>query len=187
MKNVYMTPLNYTNFAGDKKSTKLHFHLTPREFADWMIDHKAEADLLNESFASMSERMQEDPEGQLTEAQKLSMLRLVRILCEISYGKPSDDGEVFDKTELKQFIHSAKYDAFRLFLFQNPKEMQTFMDTILNEEVVAEFAKNVQAMEQANQNEEAPAQQPKLQAVESKDPTQMSREELLEAMRNKNQ
>lgn len=181
IQNMYMTPLNYTNFAGAKKSTKLHFHITPVEFADWMMDNKAEADKMLEALSGMEEAMEANPNGEATEAQKLTMLRLIRTLAEISYGKPSDDGEVFDKSETEKFRYSAAYAAFRMFLFENQKEMLAFFQTLLNEDVIKEFSSRIAA------SAGDPAQ-PQLQSVPAeKDPSLMTREELLEAMKKRNQ
>lgn len=183
MKNTYMTPLRYKNFDGVEKDTKLHFHLTPREFSDWMIDNYAEANEMMEAFSSIVPAMENDPNGEMTTEQKLTMLKLVKILAELSYGKPSDDGEVFDKSGIQRFIYSAAYDAFRLFLFQNQKELVKFVETILNEEVISEFMSTLPKDEEDG-NDESPA----LKSVpEAKDPKDMTHEELVEAMRIKNQ
>lgn len=171
MQNMYMTPLSYTNFSGVKKQTTLHFHITPRELTDWMVEHKALADELLEAFSDMQEEMAANPDGEATERQKLSMLRLVKILAEVSYGKPVDGGEVFDKSEAESFKFSAKYDAFRVFLFERPKELETFINTIMNNEVLAEFNARVNGGEA-----EAPAQ---LQPAGKNIP----REELLRLMK----
>lgn len=187
MKNTYMTPLNYVNFNGIKKSTKLHFHVTPREFTDWMIDNPDKAERLNEAFSDFTTQVEENPNGEASTEQKLSMLKLVRVLAEIGYGKPSDDGEFFDKSTTDKFAYSAAYDAFRIFLFENPKELVTFLQTLLNEEVVSEFSGRMQAAEA----DSVAGSEPALKGITGgdaleKDPKDMSREELLEAMRRKN-
>lgn len=140
MKNTYMTPLQYENFNGAKKTVKLFFHLTPREFADWMISNGEEADKFERDFTEMQEQMQDDPDGEPSTEQKRTMLRLVKVIAELSQGIPSDDGEFFDKTSNKKFIYSAAYDAFRLFLFEHPKELEEFIKSLLNEDVISEFS-----------------------------------------------
>jgi hypothetical protein len=179
MQNMYMTPLRYKNFAGVEKTTRLHFHITPREFMDWAMDHPTEANDLIETLSAMTT---DESIEEATTDQKYAMLRLVRTLAELGYGKPSDDGEHFFHDE--RFKHSAAYDAFRLFLFENPKEFVAFNETLLNEEVIKEFGERVAAFGGSN-DEEKPAQ-PSLTAVK-KDPKDMSREELLEAMQRRNQ
>lgn len=185
MQNMYMTPLRYKNFAGVEKTTKLHFHLTPREFADWMIDNKAEAERLAWTFEEMLPQIEGDLAGTATTEQKMALLQLVRVIAELSYGKPSEDGEFFDKSETKKFAYSAAYDAFRIFLFENPKELVSFIETILNEQVVSEFGKRMERVSQGAEQQDA--QPPALKSVNTqKDPQEMTREELLEAMKSKN-
>jgi len=178
MQNVYMTPLKYKNFAGQERTTKLHFHITPREFADWMIDNPDEADSLSNSFSEVQQGNTETlTAGDATTQQKLAMLRLVRVLAELGYGKPSEDGEIFDKSENKKFKYSAAYDAFRLFLFENPKEFVSFITTLLNEEVINEFSTRMQ-IGAASAEEQAEQEQPAGQ----KNYDGMTREELVAAM-----
>lgn len=188
MQNMYSTPLRYTNFNGVEKHTTLHFHLTPREFTDWAIDNMEEANRMTEAFADLPEQIEQNP-GLATTEQKITMLQMIRLLAELSYGKPSEDGEYFDKSD-KKFAHSAAYDAFRLFLFQNGKELTTFIETILNKDVLKAFTEQIQAS--AQEGEGATNAQPQkgqlLQSVPAgKDPKDMSREELLEAMKLRNQ
>lgn len=182
MQNVYMTPLRYTNFNGVEKTTKLHFHLTPRELTDWMVDNKDDADKLVAAFSEMQPVMESNPEGEATTEQKLTMLKLVRILAELSYGKPSEDGEHFDKSDIKKFNHSAAYDGFRMFLFQNPKELVSFIETILNEQVISEFSSR---LAEANENGQ-PAQLQSVPTNGPKDPKDMTHEELVAAMQARN-
>jgi len=182
MQNVYMTPLKYKNFAGQDRTTQLHFHITPREFADWMIDNPDEADSLTRSFAEVNDNTESLTAGDATTQQKLAMLRLVRVLAELGYGRPSDDGEFFDKSDTKKFAYSAAYDAFRLFLFENPKEFVSFINTLLNEQVINEFASRMQTVAAVTEEGE---QNP--QPVEGqKNFDGMTREELLAAMQARN-
>lgn len=151
MKNMYQTPIRYTNFAGKERNTTLYFHLTPRELADWMVDNLDEA----LRFKAGLEEMDVDAaEGDATIKQKTTMLMLVRTLAEISNGTPSEDGEYFDKSEIKKFIHSAAYDAFRVFLFEKPKELKQFVETLMDEQATREFAKALDAAVENQQKDE---------------------------------
>jgi len=185
MQNVYMTPLKYKNFAGQDRTTKLHFHITPREFADWMIDNPDEAESLTNSFAEVQQDNTETlVAADATTQQKLAMLRLVRVLAELGYGKPSEDGEYFDKSDNKKFAYSAAYDAFRLFLFENPKEFVSFITTMLNEQVINEFSTRMQTVAAST------AEQQDGEQAQPAGPTNydgMTREELVAAMQKRNQ
>lgn len=182
MKNVYMTPLNYENFNGVKKSVRLHFHVTPREFADWMLAHPEESELFQREFELLQEAVDANPEGNATKSQIYTMLRIVKVLAEIGYGTPSDDGEYFDKSETSKFAYSAAYEAFRLMLFEKPKELQTFITTLLNDDVIGEFTTAINSA--SAELVELP--QPKNPDGE-KSPQEMSHEELLAAYQAKNQ
>jgi hypothetical protein len=187
MQNVYSTPLRYKNFNGVERTTTLHFHLTPREFTDWGIDHMAEANRLMEAFAEMPEDMGKNPAAEMSTEQKVAVLQMIRTLAELSYGKPTEDGEVFDKSD-KTFPYSAKYDAFRLFLFEHPNELNTFLETLLNKEVLDEFSEKLGAANAtAQQNGEQNGPQPARTLTPAKDPKDMTHEELLEAYKSKNQ
>lgn len=140
MKNLYSTPLRYKNFAGVEKNVTLYFHLTPRELADWMLENMDVAERVRRALGEIDvENLDEDADA--TTEQKSAMLSLVRVLAELSNGHPSDDNEYFDKSGLGKFVHSAAYDAFRLFLFEHPKELRTFIETLLPEESVMEFTR----------------------------------------------
>lgn len=143
MKNVYVKDVSYENFAGEEKSQKLHFHITPREFADWMIDHPAESDRLQMVFIQLETEMAGKAEkGLISREVMMEMMKLVRLLAELSYGTPSADNEYFSRPSSGyKFSESAAYDAFRIWLFEHPEEIEQFINTILNPQVVEEFAK----------------------------------------------
>lgn len=174
MDNVYMTPLKYKNFSGQERSTKLYFHLTPREFTDWMIENRSEARQLKNDFDEMQDQLEHPEETMASEGQILAMLRFVRVVAELSYGKPSDDGEIFDKSGLKDFIYSAAYDAFRMFLFEHMNEMVKFIQTLFNEDVVKEFSAQMARLQAEEPKTESSS--PALAAVPDKE---ISDEELL--------
>lgn len=169
MLNTYSTPLRYKNFNGVEKNTTLHFHLTPRELTDWMVENMEKTERIQRIMGDIEQDNVLDPNAEATTEQKSAMLALVRILAELSNGVPTEDGEYFDKSNLDRFIHSAAYDAFRLFLFQNPKELKHFIETLLPEESVREFAS---VLHEASTDAE-------VQAVEQKKPRDRTREELL--------
>lgn len=184
MKNMYMTPLNYENFNGAKKSTKLHFHVTPREFVDWMLEHPDTAAEFQREFEGVQDAIEGQP-GEATQGQIRTMLRFVKVLAEIGYGEPSDDGEYFDKSQTAKFAHSAAYEGFRLFLFEKPKELSTFISTLLNEDVLNEFSATMQSGTAEMQELPQPAENGGGNSPTVKDVDSMTPEELREALRNR--
>lgn len=186
MQNVYSTPLKYTNFNGVTRMTKLHFHLTPREFVDWMLEDREKADKLMSDFQRVrgdivdeNGNIKEEADANFSSEDIRIMLRMVKVLAELSYGVPSDDGEHFDKSGLQKFIYSAAYDGFRMFLFENPKELEAFFNGVLNEEVVSEFGKRMAEIEADQEDEPSKSALP----ISDKKPQEMTRSELEAAFR----
>lgn len=167
-KNRYMTPLRYTNGNGVTRNVKLYFELAPVELADWTIDHPFEANELASSLREMRE-IHEEESRDLTPDEIQTMLGVIRVLAQISAGKPSEDGEYFLKDP--NWISSYAYRQFRVLLLTNPNEANQFMTTLLDSDVMDEFNK---ALAKTNEeNAEKPAGDPK----KSGDISQMSQEE----------
>lgn len=174
MKNVYTKKISYENFLGEPREMTLHFHLTPREFSDWMLNNMNEAIALQVAFEKMAGLGEKDA----VSPENMTVIHgLVKLLAEMSYGVPSEDGEYFDKTEAKKFTSSAAYDEFRLWLFMNPSEVEKFVNTVLNPEVIDEFVKKT--AKQTGVSEE------KLQELSSKKLSDLSPEELMALYKQK--
>lgn len=174
MKNVYIKKISYENFLGEPKETTLHFHLTPREFSDWMLNNMNEAIALQVAF----EKMAGLGAGDAVSPQNMTTIHgLVKLLAEMSYGVPSDDGEYFDKSDAKKFTTSAAYDEFRLWLFTNPSEVEKFINTVLNPEVIDEFVKK--ATKESGVSEED------LKELGNKKLTELTPEELMALYKKK--
>lgn len=168
MKHVYTKSFEYENFSGLKKRALVHFHLTGREFVDWMTTNMDMARDLYQQLAGLDGK---DPQKSMTMDDLASTLNLVKTICEISYGMPSEDGDYFDKRGVDKFLQSAAYDAFREMLFQEPGELETFLSTVINPEVLKALSK---------MDFGAGATK-----VEDKDIKDLSREELVELMRER--
>jgi len=168
MKHVYTKSFEYENFSGLKKRALVHFHLTGREFVDWMTKNM---DTAKDLYLQLSGLEGKDPKKSMTMDDLASTLNLVKTICEISYGVPSEDGDYFDKRGVDKFLQSAAYDAFREMLFQEPGELEKFLSTVINPEVLKALSKmdfGAGAIEAQVQDE-----------VKEKALTELSREELL--------
>lgn len=141
MKNVYTTEVSYENLAGEEKTQTLHFHITPREFADWMIDNMEEATRMEAVFRDLAKL---DESKQATPETLMEIMKVIRLLAELSYGVPSVDGEAFTRPNRGyKFTESAAYDAFRIRLFESMDELEKFANTIMNPKVIEEFTKKL--------------------------------------------
>lgn len=164
MKNMYTKSFEYENFSGVKKRALVHFHLTGREFVDWMTKNM---DTAKELWQQLTGLEGKDPQKTMTMDDLASVLNLVKTICEISYGVPSEEGDYFDKRGADKFLQSAAYDQFREMLFQNPEELKSFLSTVVNPDVLKALSKmDFGATEVSAEIEEKPLRE-------------LSREELL--------
>lgn len=138
MTNRYMTPLEYKDGNGNKVRTKLYFELDPVELADWTFENPFDA---NELVASMVElkEIEKEESRNLTQDEIRTMLGVIKLLARISAGRPTEDGLYFLKDP--NWTSSYAYREFRTFLMTHPKETETFLTTLLDNEVMAEFTK----------------------------------------------
>lgn len=165
----YMTPLGYTDGNGQKRTTKLYFELDPIELTDWTFEHPFEANELRASLMELREIEKEDSRD-LTQDEIRTMLGVIKLLAQLSAGRPTEDGEYFLKDP--NWTSSYAYRGFRQFLMTNPKEVQTFLTTLLDNSAMEEFTR---ALQVANDKIDAE------QATRSSD----SDEETIEKMRAK--
>lgn len=138
MTNRYMTPLEYKDGNGNKVRTKLYFELDPIELTDWTFENPFEANELQASMIELKEIEKEDSRN-LTQDEIRTMLGVIKLLASISAGRPTDDGQYFIKDS--NWTSSYAYRGFRTFLLTNPKEVQQFLTTLLNNDVMEEFTK----------------------------------------------
>jgi hypothetical protein len=153
MTNRYMTPLKYKDGNGNQRNTKVYFELDPVELADWTFEHPFEANELRASLIELRE-IEKEESRDLTQEEIRTMLGVIKLLAQIAAGRPTDDGEYFLKDP--NWTSSYAYRGFRQFLLMNPKEVQTFLTTLLNNKVMEEFTK---ALDESNQKIEAEAAQ----------------------------
>lgn len=144
MTNRYSTPLKYKDGNGKDRMTKLYFELDPIELTDWTIENPFEA---NEFRASLIElrSIEEEDSRDMTQDEIRTMLGVIKLLSQLSAGRPTEDGEYFLKDP--NWTSSYAYRGFRLFLMTNPKEVQEFLKSLLDNDTMLTFTK---ALEEAN-------------------------------------
>lgn len=151
MTNRYMTPIKYKDGNQKERTAKLYFELDPIELLDWTFEHPFEANELLASLIELQE-IEKQESRDLTQDEIRTMLGMIKILSELSAGRPTDDGEYFVKDP--NWTSSYKYRGFREFLMTNPKEVEQFLTQLLDNNVMEEFA---DAITKANSNLEAEA------------------------------
>lgn len=148
MTNRYSTPLKYKDGNGKDRMTKLYFELDPVELTDWTLEHPFEANELRASMIELRDIEREDSRD-LTQDEIRTMLGVIKLLAQLSAGRPTDDGEYFLKD--LNWTSSYAYRGFRIFLMTNPKEVRQFLSTLLDNDTMATFTT---ALEEANEKME---------------------------------
>jgi hypothetical protein len=173
--------ITFEDFDENPAVETLYFNITKTEIGEHL-------DLV-ESFEDLK-KMFEGEKRELSTKEVERILKFVKTLMRLSYGIRSEDGKSFAKSDeiWTKFTQTAAYDAFTFSLFENPNEANDFMIGIFPKDLIAA------AQTQMNATEIVELPQPKLDIApspdptlgkKSKDPKDMSREELIEAMREK--
>ena len=132
----YMTPLKYTDGNGKTRTTKVYFELDPIELVDWTFENPYQAAELRDSLSELEEIEREDSRD-LTQPEIRMMLGVIKLLSQISAGKPDDSGDYFHKDP--SWTSSYAYRAFRVLLLTNAKETETFLKTLLDNDTMEKF------------------------------------------------
>ena len=168
----YYTPLKYRDGNGKEKHAKLHFELDPVELTDWIFENPFEANELQASLQDLAEWEKEESRD-LTPEEIRVMLGVIKLIAQISAGRPTEDGEYFLKDP--NWTSSYAYRGFRTFLLTNPNEVSQFLKTLLDNDVMEQFTG---ALQTANEKME--------QEVSSEKPASSdSGDETIEKMRAK--
>lgn len=174
--------ISYTDFDDKPQVEDLYFNLTKTELMDNLH--------LTSRFESVQKMLDGGEKRELSEIEIKEILDLVKLIMQLSYGVRSADGRRFAKSEdiWTEFTQTMAYDTYLLSLFQDPNRAISFivgiMPSDLRDQAQAEMRKRG-------------AETPFLETVNSdvpvapvnttKNPMEMSREELLEAMREATQ
>lgn len=187
--------IEFEDYNGDQTSETLYFNLNKTE----LIEMEALRPRLDAWLKSIGGTPRD-----LTPAESLEMLHIIKIIIERSYGVRSADGKRFEKTPeiFREFTQTAAYDAFIFWLIEDPDRANTFMEGVLPKDIAANSrastAATVVSLPSADQNknektfadytpkelEELP--QEEFERIVGRDPSKMSREQLQAAFRRKN-
>ena len=150
--------ITYESYNGETITEDLYFNLTKLE-------------LLKEDI-EQNGNFQENVERLTKENNVKEVYNIFKNIVLKAYGVKSEDGKRFIKNEgLRQDLQSSPaLSELILSFLENPEEGAKFIEEILPSKLV----------------EEAKKEQEKNKELTEKDPVNMTREELLEAMRNKN-
>lgn len=121
--------VQYMDFNDVNQTENLYFNVSKSELTDHL-------DLVDE--VEMLQAMLEGEPRSLTSVEVRMLLDLVKKLIKMSYGRRSEDGSRFRKSEeiWEDFTSSAAYDAFLMSLFENPEEAVSFIVGIMPRDLI---------------------------------------------------
>lgn len=148
--------VTYTDLNGEEATDVLYFHLSKAD----LIQLRVEA---GPDLAETMKKISETEEGQ-------EIWKLFKKILKLSYGKKSEDGRRFIKTDelYAEFESSEAYSELIMDLFTNPESAAEFMNGIIPQDLDEDLAK---IAARNGTPEAAPAVTP--------DPQRLSREEVL--------
>lgn len=181
--------VKYTDFNGEDASEILYFNITKTEWMS-MLD-------LQPRLESWLEKAKADGDDNrnLTPAEILEMVEIIKYLIEKSYGIRGDDGKKFQKSTAiyDDFKSMAVYDEFVFGLFLEPQRAVDFMVAITPKDLPDVEGGVMQALQRNEEVVELPEPEDTRPPwiKEDREPTQrelanMSKEDLLAVFAKKN-
>ena len=140
-KTRYSTTLTYENGKRQKVTKNLVFELDPLEFLDWSINNRFSANELQSGLEDIRNAGLEKLDRDLRPDEIATLLNIIKVLVDLSAGKPDDDGEYFVKDP--NWTSSYAYRGFRRFLLENPVEMNKFTSSLLDNDVMEKFTASI--------------------------------------------
>lgn len=118
--------ITYENFDGEEVTEELYFRLSTKEMSD-------------DEFQKIRDRIADG-------YKKKDNLQVLNAILEIiikSYGKKSEDGKAFIKTEeaTKNFENSEACDELAYELMNNEGELQKFIEGIMPKKLYEQYSK----------------------------------------------
>lgn len=138
--------IEYTNFDGEKTDGIFYFHLSKPELIDMELEE-------NGGLESTIHRMIEERDNR-------KIMEMFKKLIQASYGRKSEDGEHFEKSEeiTKQFTQTAAYEQLFMELATDSKKAAEFLKGVIPADLIEE----VEKMEKDEKLKLAPPAPPRL-------------------------
>lgn len=140
-------PISYIDFNGVEKTEELWFHISKtdvlmakdnvyNQIVTIAKELQEKAKIIEKIEKETIEKPEEITPNHIIIADAVRLMaKLLDNLFNLSYGKRSDDGSRFIKNEevLKEWKSSCSYDAMITKMISNPKELTTFVETLMKQ------------------------------------------------------
>lgn len=164
----------FTNYNGEADSADLYFNISKAELMRLEMSTDG-------GYSGKLQRISSSDNNK-------DIYEAFEDLVGMSYGKKSDDGKRFEKSPeiLAEFKESEAYSALIFSFFEDAGAAAEFAQGLMPQDLIAEAKKIAET--QGTQTTEAPVLSAvSNEPIEVKDPSKMSREELMAAFKEKNQ
>lgn len=165
--------MTYNDFDGNPVTEDFYFNLTKAELLELQVGTKGG---FNEHLQKIVDS--NDPGVIVEEFKKIILM---------AYGKKSDDGKRFIKSDQlrDEFTQTEAYSDLFIELATNDRSASDFINAIVPQGLVNEMEKISQKAD-AERGQTVQGEVVEQETPKPKDPKDMTREELLEAMRERN-
>jgi hypothetical protein len=172
--------ISYTDYNDENAVDTFYFNLSKAELSENL-------DLI-ESFEGLQKMFEEQHDLSVPEIEII--FAFVKRLMRMSYGIRTMDGKGFAKSDeiWTSFTQTAAYSALLFSLFENPQEANDFMIGIFPKDLIDSAQKQIDkpvATVSPIRDVELPPEPKEEKPKGPKKPQDMSREELIAAMREK--
>ena len=155
--------ITYEDFNGDKQTEDHYFHMSKTELINTEMSYEGGLSTILPEL--------------IKEGNAARLLEMFQSIIRKSYGKRSEDGKRFikDPEATEEFMQSQAYDALFTELVTSPDAASQFVQGIIPKDLL-DIVEGAEQQKQVNSAE-----------LLKKDPSKMSHEELLQALRLKMQ
>jgi hypothetical protein len=172
---VIKIPVEYEDFEENQVKEDLYFHMSKMELIDMELSHEGGLSTI------LPEMLQKKDLGEI--------IRLFRLVIKRAYGKKSEDGRRFEKSDedAEQFMNSPAFDALFTKMVSDPEQFTKFITGLIPKDMLEAVEAETQNQLSLTGSTPPPA---KPWIAEDRDPTQqeltsMSHDDLLEVMKRK--
>lgn len=134
--------INYTDFDGNQRSEDAYFNMTRTELIAFSFDMPSE--ITNSGIDPKNVDIEAAGAKLVEKLGNSGIFKFVQDLVFKSYGKKSEDGRRFIKSEAlsTEFTQTLAYDEFIIDLFSDEKKATEFVNGIIPAEMAKQIALN---------------------------------------------
>ena len=145
---MFKKTITFTDFNGNQRTEDFYFHLSKPELAELELSH-------NGGVSTMIQRVVAEQDS------KIIMSIFKDLIC-LAYGKKSDDGRTFEKSDaiVNSFLQSNAYEVLFMEIFTDADKAADFVNACMP----ADFQEELKKQEEEAKKKAAVESLPSIQA-----------------------